>query len=98
MTHHAEDIRHIVSGELASSAVLHADILDLSGLTDASDGVNNANEHTFLIHTSEMSSQAPVELRDAVEGILTANATIGRVKRGDLSLESSREALLAGAT
>ncbi|MEQ8801073.1 MAG: hypothetical protein RLP45_03450, partial [Haliea sp.] len=49
MTHHDEDIRHVVSGELASSAVLHADILDLSGLTEESGGVNDANEHTFII-------------------------------------------------
>ncbi|MEQ9394719.1 hypothetical protein [Haliea sp.] len=57
-----------------------------------------ARELADLTYTPEMPSQAPVELRDAVEGILTANATIGRVKRGDLRLESSREALLAGAT
>ncbi|WP_154647564.1 hypothetical protein [Luminiphilus syltensis] len=98
MTHYDQQIRHVASGELAFSAVPHAEIIDLPGLTDASTGVNNANEHTFLIHTPEMSSQAPIELRGAVEDILTENATIGRVKRRDLRLESSRKALLVGAT
>jgi predicted deacylase len=60
-----------------------------------------ADELAGLIYTPETPSQAPVELRFPADGILTASATTGRVKRGDLThqlvCELSREALLASA-
>ena len=61
-----------------------------------------AGELAGLIYTPEIPSQAPVELVYPVDGILAANATTGRVKRGELAhllmQEVSREALLASAS
>ncbi|WP_195891454.1 succinylglutamate desuccinylase/aspartoacylase family protein [Luminiphilus syltensis] len=55
-----------------------------------------------LIYTPEIPSQAPLELHYPKDGILTATATTGRVKRGSLTHwimdESSKEALLASAS
>ncbi|MEQ9394715.1 succinylglutamate desuccinylase/aspartoacylase family protein [Haliea sp.] len=61
-----------------------------------------AGELAGLIYRPEIPTQTPVELRYPVDGILAANATTGRVKRGDLTHllmhELSKEALLESAS